>query len=361
MSKVAIETPSKCYSIHITNDGIISFAKEASLQFPQSKFMLITDENVSKLYLDQVVAAFQLAGLYIISYTVPAGESSKSIEHYYHCQTACLEAGLGRQDIIIALGGGVIGDLAGFVAATYMRGIRYVQMPTTLLAHDSAVGGKVAINHDLGKNMIGAFHQPEAVYYHLPFLDTLPEAEWRSGLAEVVKEALIADETFLAQLMSEVKKPSDFRKNEQAYITKAIQIKAAIVAEDETEVGRRVVLNFGHTLGHAIEKELQIPHGEAVAFGMVFALQLSQELSSLQFDYLKFVNWMRQLGYFQFDLTQLQVSELIHYIKKDKKNKAAQISFVVLEAVGEPALVLLEQDFVEAKISKFIRNRVEQI
>src|SRR6185312_13145009 len=188
---------------------------------------------------------------------VPSGEQAKQFPIYEACLTFALENGLDRKSCIIAFGGGAVGDLAGFVAATYMRGIAFLQVPTTLLAHDSAVGGKVAINHPLGKNMIGAFHQPEAVVYHTPFLQSLPEKEWRSGYAEVIKHALIGDVELYHWLKEEVQTLADLRDEKLIHIlTKAIPVKANVVSQDETEKGVRAHLNFGHTLGHALEKEI---------------------------------------------------------------------------------------------------------
>ena len=193
-----------------------------------------------------------------------------------------LDFKLDRHSLILALGGGAVGDLSGFVAATFMRGIPFIQIPTTILAHDSAVGGKVAINHPAGKNMIGAFYQPEAVVYDIDFLKSLPEHEIRSGFAEVIKHGLIQDPSFYHWLKENILSIDMMISDENLihFLSRGVEIKSAIVEEDEKETGIRAYLNFGHTLGHAIEAELgygKLTHGEAVVIGMLYALQLSEK------------------------------------------------------------------------------------
>src|SRR5690625_1693080 len=242
------------------------------LQKDYSKILVITDESVAKLYLDDIVSNFPKNDVY--TSTIETGESSKNIQTYYQLQTDALTYGLDRQSLIIALGGGVVGDLAGFVAATFMRGIDYVQIPTTILAHDSSVGGKVAINHELGKNLIGSFYPPTAVIYDVDTLASLPVREIRSGVAEIVKEGLIADPELFEHLIAIDLEHLDMEKLSE-YLLKGIHVKANIVERDERESGERKYLNLGHTLAHAIEAEYkygQITHGEAVAIGLLFAM-----------------------------------------------------------------------------------------
>src|SRR5690606_22285980 len=213
------------------------------------------------------------------------------------CLTFALEQKLDRKSVILAFGGGAVGDLSGFVAASFMRGIPFIQIPTTILAHDSAVGGKVAINHPLGKNMIGAFYQPEAVFYDLDFLHSLPLHERRSGFAEVIKHSLISDEDFYVWLRENVHDLDQLRNEEMLYfLKKGIRIKEQIVSQDEKESGIRAFLNFGHTLGHAIEGEAgygNITHGEGVVIGMMFALGLSKKKLGLSFHLDEFESWLK--------------------------------------------------------------------
>src|SRR5690625_191966 len=234
--------------------------------------LIITDESVAKLYLDDILNNF--SNNHVYQTTIKAGEASKNIHTYHQLQTDALSYGLDRQSLIIALGGGVVGDLAGFVAATFMRGIDYVQIPTTILAHDSSVAGKVAINHDLGKNLIGSFYPPTAVIYDVETLASLPVREIRSGVAEIVKEGLIADPELFEHLIAIDLEHLDMEKLSE-YLLKGIHVKANIVERDERESGERKYLNLGHTLAHAIEAEYkygQITHGEAVAIGLLFAM-----------------------------------------------------------------------------------------
>ncbi len=242
------------------------------------KILVVTDQQVAPFYLPTVMEQLQSHGYQVYTSVVPAGEQSKSLKMYEQVITQAIEYELDRQSVIVALGGGVVGDLAGFVAATYMRGIAFVQLPTTLLAHDSSVGGKVAVNHVLGKNMIGAFHQPKMVIYDLKALRTLPKREILSGFAEVIKHAVIWDAEFFQWLSKQADSLLRLRNDvlEDA-LFRSCQIKAHVVSEDERESGLRKVLNFGHTVGHALESYYgyqRLAHGEGVAIGMVVAARV---------------------------------------------------------------------------------------
>lgn len=291
---------------------------------------------------------------------VPSGEKAKTFDVYQDCLTSALENKLDRKSLVISFGGGAVGDLAGFVAATYMRGIRFIQVPTTILAHDSAVGGKVAVNHPLGKNMIGAFHQPEAVVYDLDFLQTLPEHEVRSGFAEVIKHSLISDENFYNWLREEIQSLDNMNDSQLLeFLTKGIQVKGSVIAEDERETGIRAFLNFGHTLGHAIEAEAgygKVTHGEAVAIGMLFALQLSTQLLGLDFNIEEFKTWLKNLGYATSIPAGLSNEQLIERMKQDKKTVNNTIRFVLLEKVGVPALIEVEEGILMMNLKKFVEE-----
>ncbi|MBU9711822.1 3-dehydroquinate synthase [Evansella tamaricis] len=312
-----------------------------------SRYFLITDDQVASLYLEEIESSFPNSEK-IKSYILPSGEQSKSMNQYEKAITAALEFKLDRKSVIIAVGGGVVGDLGGFVASTYMRGIRYVQVPTTLLAHDSSVGGKVGINHPLGKNMIGSFHPPSLVLYDPECLLSLPPKEWRSGFAEVIKHGFIADREFLKWLTEEI---SSFDQVDMALLTemliRSIKVKAKIVQEDEQESGIRAFLNFGHTLGHAIEGEMgygKLTHGEAVAIGMKFALRLSERYFQTKLDYEPYLSVMEKLGY-ELDIPHnLNVEQLIHRMKLDKKSYNQVINFVLLEQIGKATLVEIKEE-----------------
>ncbi|MFO7263488.1 MAG: 3-dehydroquinate synthase [Bacillaceae bacterium G1] len=247
------------------------------------KILVVTDQHVAAHYLPTVTEQLQRHGYPVYTSIIPAGEQSKSLQVYEQVITQAIQYELDRRSLVVALGGGVVGDLAGFVAATYMRGIGFIQLPTTLLAHDSSVGGKVAVNHALGKNMIGAFHQPQMVIFDLQALRTLPKREILSGFAEVIKHAAIWDETFFQWLTKQADALLRLRNDvlEDA-LYRSCQIKAHVVSEDEREAGLRKVLNFGHTVGHALESYYgyqRLAHGEGVAIGMVVASRIAALLN----------------------------------------------------------------------------------
>ncbi|MEA3053231.1 MAG: 3-dehydroquinate synthase [Sphingomonadales bacterium] len=275
MKRVEVGLGERSYTIAI-GDGLLDQAGEWLAPYARDgRIVAVSDENVWP------ALGARLSGLDLAPVVVPAGESSKSWGRLEAVCDRLLDLGVERGDTIVAFGGGMIGDLAGFAAAILKRGCRYVQVPTSLLAQvDSSVGGKTAINAAAGKNLVGAFHQPAAVLIDPSTLDTLPEAELRSGYAEVVKYGLIGDPAFFA--WCEEEGPALLAGDGEARlhaIETCIRAKAAIVAEDELETsGRRALLNFGHTFGHAIEAETGIRHGEAVAIGMAMIFRLSVEL-----------------------------------------------------------------------------------
>lgn len=345
MESLQIKTASKKYPVYFGERILENLHSVIEDVCPSvSNILVISDETVYKHHGKALMKELPNKAL---SYILPSGEGAKSFEHFYNVQTFALEHGLDRQSLIIAFGGGVVGDLAGFVAATYMRGIPFIQVPTTLLAHDSAVGGKVAINHELGKNMIGAFHQPEAVFYDISLLETLSEKEWRSGFAEVVKHALIYSTTFYDWLKSSVSTFEDLKGETLIQsIKEGIKVKAEIVANDEKETGIRAFLNFGHTLGHAIEAELgygEITHGEAVVIGMCFAFEIGKELIDTTFPLEELKEWLHKLGY-RTDIPQgLDKNNLVAKMKADKKAQHGQINMVLLKEIGEPLLMKVDE------------------
>ena len=362
MKELTIQTSSKTYPVIVGDDCLTTLADFIQNQLqPISRIWIITDKNVAPLYLENVKNQLEPYFSNILVTVVPGGEHAKTFSVFEQCHEDGLKANINRKSLILALGGGAVGDLAGFVAATYMRGIRFIGIPTTLLAHDSAVGGKVAINHKLGKNMIGAFHQPEAVFYDTKFLHSLPEKEWRSGFAEAIKHALIQDGSFYEWMLENVTRLDNINSDKLTYIiTKGISIKAAVVKQDERETGIREILNFGHTLGHRIENNLgygKITHGEAVMIGMVFALKLSIEKCGLTFDLNRFETWVKQLGY-ELSITRcnIQIQKLIESIKKDKKTTGKEVTFVLLKQIGEP----ITMKFSEEELLHSLMNYFEQ-
>jgi len=348
MKKLTIETSSKTYSVVIGSDifkELPSFI-ETELQ-PVSNIWIIADKTVASLYLRRLQDCLKHSFPHMITTIVPSGENAKSFQVFEQCHEEGLKGNINRKSLILALGGGATGDLAGFVAASYMRGIRFIGLPTTLLAHDSAVGGKVAINHKLGKNMVGAFHQPEAVFYSYDLLRTLPEKEWRSGFAEAIKHGLIQDENFFNWMIENISNISQMPDNVLLeVITKGIGIKAAIVKQDERETGIREYLNFGHTLAHSIESNLgygKTTHGEAVLIGMIFALKLSVDKCGLAFNFSGFEAWVKKLGY-KTELPKINHQDLLVSMKKDKKTTGSKVAFVVLNSIGTPDTIQLDDE-----------------
>ncbi|RWR14977.1 3-dehydroquinate synthase [Siminovitchia fortis] len=344
--EITVQTASKSYPIYIKPNGLAELPQVIQKN-NFTNLLIITDVTVGRLHLDTLQSALPENVDYSV-YTVPSGEKAKQMSVYESCLTFALEQGLDRKSCIIAFGGGAVGDLAGFVAATYMRGISFIQVPTTILAHDSAVGGKTAINHPLGKNMIGAFHQPEAVIYHTDFIKTLPDHEVRSGFTEAVKHALIADAGLLNTLMDEIKDLHEMTDGQLTHVLqRGMEIKANIVSIDEKESGLRAVLNLGHTLGHVIESSLgygKTTHGEAVMVGIVYALHVSKEVLGLSFPISRFEEWVKGLGYRLEIPPDLSFEDAYKGMQRDKKTIAKRPRFVLLEAVGKPVLKEVEEN-----------------
>src|SRR5690625_1430032 len=356
MKVLFIQTSTHDYTVYVGKG--LRYKLNELLPRDYRDILIITDDVVAPLYLEDFKATLTAPSVTVFEVIIPSGERSKSIEQYYRLQTKALEYNLDRNSLIVALGGGVVGDLAGFVAATFMRGIDYVQVPTTILAHDSSVGGKVAINHELGKNLIGAFYPPRAVIYDIDTLKSLPEHEVRSGYAEIVKEAFIQEEVFLSELLS--KNLNNISEQELiAHLYKGIKVKATIVEQDETEADIRKFLNFGHTLAHAIEAKLsygRITHGEAVAIGMLFALKISESYSDTDLQIDKYKQWLKMNDY-PLTLFDLESNSLIETMKLDKKATADSIQLVLLEKLGKPIVV----DFSEMKLKTYLDAFIKEL
>lgn len=346
MKHVKVSAASHSYDV-VIGQGIL---KEAMTTFSKElekadKIVVFTDEAVwqaqQAYFTENFAYAYEL-------FIFPGGEASKTFEQYFAAQSFLLELGASRKTLAIAFGGGAVGDATGFIAATYMRGIPFIQVPTTILAHDSAVGGKTAINHPLGKNMIGAFYQPQGVIYDLAVLNSLPVREIRSGMAEVVKHAYLSDEAWLTELL--VRDQQTMTTAQLASdLQKGIEVKAAIVSQDETEQSVRKYLNLGHTYGHAIEAAAgygKIAHGEAVMIGLLFTLLLSERYGTITREATTaLLAYLVRNNYPLTAVFDYTFSTLASYLMKDKKVAYGQLQFVVLEAVGQPTVkeVTLEE------------------
>ncbi|MDQ0337653.1 3-dehydroquinate synthase [Caldalkalibacillus uzonensis] len=354
---LTVELGERSYPIWI-GQGLLSsvarYLQEIGISHNQT-LLVVTDEHVGSLYLAPVVQSLQEAGFRVFSYTVPAGEQAKSLACYEKIMTYALEHKLDRQSVIVALGGGVVGDLAGFVASTFMRGIPFIQLPTTLLAHDSSVGGKVAINHPLGKNMIGAFHQPLAVIYDTATLATLPAREVASGFAEVLKHGFIWDETFVQWLQDNAEA---CRRLQEPFLAEALyracQVKSQVVSQDEKENGLRAILNFGHTFGHAFEAlghYQRLTHGEAVAIGMVLAAHVSEVVYQQRGLAERVTRVLSTYGLSgEWHTLPWSFEEVLQKMYSDKKVIAGRLRLVLLERMGKAVLT----DHVDVEILRAV-------
>lgn len=298
---------------------------------------VVTNPEIQALYGDKIEKSLVDSGFTPHFMVVPAGEEAKSLDQAGTLYTSFLEKRLERRSAVIALGGGVIGDLAGFLAATVLRGVPFVQVPTTLLAQvDSSVGGKVGINHPIGKNLIGAFYQPLLVLADIKTLDTLPDDELRAGLAEVVKHGVIADEDFFKFLEENTKAILDLDESAISHVVRrSCEIKAKIVSADEREGGIRAILNYGHTIGHAIEALTgygHYKHGEAVAWGMVYAALLSQDMG-LDDSVARQRDLLSRFGLLQ-KIPEIEPKSAINALFYDKKVKNSRLRFILTEKIG---------------------------
>ena len=302
--------------------------------------MIVSNETVAPLYLARYVAAIEALGKTVATCILPDGEKYKNIEHLNLVFDALLASGFNRDCTVLALGGGVIGDMAGFASACFQRGVYFIQVPTTLLSQvDSSVGGKTGINHPLGKNMIGAFQQPQVVLADMSQLKTLPPRELSAGLAEVIKYALLGDANFLAWLEQHM---DALVQGDEAALAEAVYRscahKARIVAMDEKEQGERALLNLGHTFGHAIESYLgygEWLHGEAVATGMVMAADLSQRMGWISAEDLARTKNIIQRANLPIVCPQIPLDDFLAYMAHDKKVLNGQLRLVLMQAVGQ--------------------------
>ncbi|HNX71030.1 3-dehydroquinate synthase [Rivihabitans pingtungensis] len=334
--------PDTRYPIYI-GESLYADAARIVAHLPQKKAAIITNETIAPLYLAPLQAALEAAGVAVTPVILPDGEAYKTWETLNLIFDALLGARAERKTTLIALGGGVIGDMTGFAAACYQRGAPFIQIPTTLLAQvDSSVGGKTAINHPLGKNMIGAFYQPRAVLADMAVLDTLPERELSAGLAEVIKYALLGDVQFLAWLEQHIEA---LRARDRATLAEAVrhccQMKADIVGEDEKETGVRALLNLGHTFGHAIEAGMGYGawlHGEAVAAGMVLAAETSRLLGWISEADVARVTALIERAGLPILSPDLGVDAWISHMGHDKKVEEGQLRFVLLRQLGQAVI-----------------------
>lgn len=325
--------------IHLVDGGFEGLAEVVDGVAPGRNAVLLSDRNVLRHHGDAVRAELGRSGREVLELVVPPGESSKSVSRVTRLWSALVGASVDRSTPLVALGGGVVGDLGGFVAATYLRGIPLIQVPTTLLAQvDSSIGGKTGVDHALGKNLIGAFYQPRAVFASMAALGTLPEREYRAGLAEVVKAGVLGDPILFERME---RSPAGVLKRQprlvRDLVRRAIAVKARVVREDPTEKGRRAVLNLGHTLAHAIEQVegyRGLLHGEAVAIGMAAAARVARRRGWAPADVSRRIcGLLEDLG-LPTRRPGLRAAEVLNAMARDKKVVGSKVRFVAPVAIG---------------------------
>ena len=320
-----------------------------------SRVAIVTNTTVAPLYLERVAAPLRAAGRQVVEVVLPDGEEHKNWSSLMRVFDALLASKCDRKTTLVALGGGVIGDLTGFAAASYMRGVPFVQIPTTLLSQvDSSVGGKTGLNHPLGKNMIGAFYQPRAVLADTGTLDTLPARELSAGLAEVIKHGAIIDAAFFDWIEQNIARLMARDPQALAYaISRSCEIKADVVRQDEREGGLRAILNFGHTFGHAIEAGMGYGawlHGEAVGCGMVMAAELSQRAGLIDAETVARVRALVAAAGLPTEAPDLGTARWLELMEVDKKNEGGAIKFILLKPLGSPSIQSVPQSMLLATL-----------
>lgn len=337
MDSLFVDLGENSYDIKFT-DGFSGLGDALEEINAPKKLLIVTDTNVEKLYADEVRSVLECCGYGVSVYAFEAGERNKNMESILGICSACVENKLDRNSMIIALGGGVVGDMAGFAAAIYMRGIRFVQVPTTLLAQsDSSVGGKTGIDFENGKNLLGAFHQPKLVYINVNTLKTLPEEQILSGMGEVIKHGLIRDAEFFDYLFGNSEKIKSLDTETLIYMTKInCKIKSDVVMNDERETGLRAILNFGHTIGHAVEAgcDFSKTHGECVCIGMKGAEYIAYKRGMTDIGLLNETEEI--LEKYGFRSTEIPSGEIIwELMQKDKKKLDGALKFILPAEKGK--------------------------
>jgi 3-dehydroquinate synthase len=359
MNTLQLDLGERSYPIHI-GSGLLEQADLYKKHIKGTFTAVVTNETVAPLYADKVVKTLESIGQKVKLIVLPDGEAFKTWEVLQKIFDGLLENSADRKTTLLALGGGVIGDMTGFAAACYMRGIKFIQVPTTLLSQvDSSVGGKTGINHPLGKNMVGAFHQPQAVIADLDTLKTLPAEELAAGLAEVIKHGAIADSEFLSWIEEnqDTLNKCDPAAMEYA-VRRSCEIKSQVVAQDEKEGGIRAILNFGHTFGHAIEAGMGYGawlHGQAVGCGMVMAADLSVRVGLLSEAEASRLKKIIEALHLPTQPPKLGVDRFMELMSVDKKAEGGEVRYILLNGLGQAKIQTVDDDLV---IQTLIANGV---
>lgn len=338
LNKLEVNVPQKTYPILIRKGIMEDIGYEIKKYYYNKKITIVTDYNVENLYGEGFVQNLSSYGYEVHTISIRPGENSKSIETLTQLYNQLLDNGMTRRDLIIAFGGGVIGDLAGFAASTFLRGINYIQIPTSLLAQiDSSIGGKVAVNLPRGKNLVGSFYHPEAVIIDSNMLKTLPQRYLYDGMGEVIKYACIKDKELFKKL-SIINNEAELFSNIDEIIYRCCNIKREVVEKDEKEAGKRMLLNFGHTIGHAIEKVFnyeKYTHGEAVSMGMYVITQKSESLGITKAGTAKLIKELLIKFNLPYQIPKIRTEKLLEAIELDKKNESDFINLVLLNEIGD--------------------------
>jgi len=358
MITLQVDLGERSYPIHI-GTGLLGNAELLRPHVRGQHAVIVTNETVGPLYAAPVEASLKALGKTVRVVTLPDGEAFKQWETLNLIFDALLSAGADRKTTLIALGGGVVGDMTGFAAACYMRGVPFVQVPTTLLSQvDSSVGGKTGINHPLGKNMIGAFHQPNAVIADIDTLRTLPPRELAAGMAEVIKHGAIADAEYFAWIERNIAALNQCDADLMALaVQRSCEIKSGVVAQDEREGGLRAILNFGHTFGHAIEAGMgygEWLHGEAVGCGMVMAADLSHRLGFIDTETRARIRELTQKAMLPIVAPELGTDRYIELMKVDKKAEAGSIKFILLKKLGDAFITTVPDADLRATLAQAV-------
>ena len=349
METLKVKLAESCYNIFIDRGIINRIGTEIKKLYTGDKIALITDKNVYSFYGEKVIESLEKEGFKVYKTVIEPGEKSKSFQELMDIYSNLISQGINRGNLIIALGGGVIGDLTGFAAATFLRGIPFVQIPTSLLAQvDSSIGGKVAVDLPQGKNLVGNFYHPKAVFIDIELLKTLPERYINDGMAEVIKYGVIKDKELFQKLMN-IKTKQELFENFVDIIYSCCSIKRDIVQRDEKDNGERMLLNFGHTIGHAIEKQFKyevFSHGEAIAIGM-YAITRNSEALGIT----KKGSTQALLSIFDkyslphsFPGQKESIQDILKALGSDKKNKGSDLNFILINSIGDAFIKTVPAD-----------------
>ena len=349
-----------CYSIRFEKDFSDLADEIEELGFEGHKLCIVTDSNVAPLYLEQVKGTLAEKSVQVFDFVIPAGEENKTLDNIKKLYEYLIINHFDRKDCLVALGGGVIGDMTGYAAATYLRGIDFIQVPTTLLSQvDSSIGGKTGVDFDSYKNMVGAFHMPRLVYMNLSVLNTLSEEQFSCGMGEILKHGLIKNKEYFAWCMEHADKIQARDYETLLYMIKeSCKVKRDVVEKDPTEKGDRALLNFGHTLGHAVEKmkNFQMLHGQCVAVGCVAAMKLSAMRGNISASDVDYVEQCFKCFGLPTRADGITAEEILAISKSDKKMEAGKIKFVLLHEIGNAYVDKTVNDEELLEASRYLLN-----